>query len=124
MAGSPVDPAIDLIDRAYDAVLASDDAALRKTMTPGVRWHAGAGPMGGARDYVGVDEVAKYLFWPDRVRDHGAIAITSRAIGIRLGTNVYPASHVFVTTARNYPVRLTIRVQTAPLLIAEVTQTF
>jgi hypothetical protein len=124
MAGSPVNPAIDLINRAYDAVLASDDAALRRTMTPGVQWHAGAGPLGDAHDYVGIDAVAGYLFWPDRVRDYGAMTITSRGVAIRVASNVYSASHVFVTATQRISVRLTIRVQAEPLLIADVKQTF
>lgn len=124
MAGSLVDPAIDLINRAYDAILASDDAALRNTMTTGVQWHAGAGPFGAAQELNGVQEVADYLFWPERVRNFGAITITSRGVGIRLTSTTYPASHVFVTATQRIRVRLTIRVQTSPLLIAEVTQTF
>jgi hypothetical protein len=124
MAGSPVDPAIDLINRAYDAVLASDDAALRSTMTLGVQWLAGAGPLGGAQNLNGIWQVADYLYWPHRVRDYGALTITSRAIGIRQGTNIYPASHVFVTATQRIKVRLTIRVQPDPLLIDFVTQTF
>ena len=124
MAGSLVNPAIDLINRAYDAVLASDDAALRRTMTTGVQWRADAGPLGGAQNLNGIQQVADYLFWPDRVRDYGALTITSRAIGIRPGINIYSASHVFVTATQRITVHLTIRVQVEPLLIDDVKQTF
>jgi hypothetical protein len=124
-SGVAVDPVISLINRAYAATLAWDISNLTSTMHPKVQWHAGAGPFGPAQDHIGIAQVLGYLDWPKRVHDFGSATLTSRGLGVRVGSNIYATSHVFVTTTEGrIPVRLTIRVEGQPPLIAEVWQTF